>query len=341
MGLESMMRAFLLMVTLFFSCSCSNGDEPSFLDDRAGLLSSQQKEYLNDYNNALLKDLDIHFKLIILAERAEDINETAAVLFGDLGLKTGGARGLLFLVDPLGKQARIEVGYDLEGVFPDAFVGYIENKQMVPFFAAGRTGTGVAAATELFVSRVQWSLSGQGFDPFQEIGARHYFSGGGGARVSVAIGSGKTNSQSVSAEPFLARASPEETLHEYMRVLRQHEKNPQLELFTPETREFFKKWLVTDGQQDNELRSLERAVPEKVIIAGEYAVIRYPVGQRTQAPYFLKKGADGWMLDFWTMSQVLQMNHENNYHFKRLDHPYRFAFADWQFDQNGFPVVSR
>ena len=339
MGLENMMRA--LLMTLFFFCSCSSGDEPSFLDDRAGLLSRQQKEYLNDYNNALLKDLDIHFKLIILAEPAEDINQAAAELFGDLGVKTGGARGLLFLVDPRGKQARIEVGYDLETVFPDAFVGYIENNQMVPFFAAGRTGTGVAAATELFVSRVQRYLSGQGFEPFEEIGARRYFSGGGGARVRVDIGSGKTNSRSVSAEPFLARTSPEETLHEYMRVLRQHEKNPQLELFTPETREFFKKWLVTDAQQDNELRLLERAVPEKVVISGEYAVIRYPVGQPTQAPYFFKKGADGWMLDFWTMSQVLQMNHKNHYHFKHFNHPYRFAFSDWHFDPNGYPAVSR
>ncbi len=341
MCLENIMRIPLLLATLFLFCSCSNGDEQSFLDDRAGLLSRQQKEYLKDYNRALLKDLDIHFRLIILAEQAEDINETAAALFGTLGIKTGGAKGLLFLVDPRGKQVRIEVGYDLETVFPDAFVGYIENKQMVPFFEADRVGTGVAAATELFVSRLQHSLSGQGFDPFREIGDRHYFSGGGGARVSVDIGSGRDNSKKSSAGPFFARNSPEETLHEYMRVLRQHEKNPGLELFTPETREFFKKWLVTDGQQDNELRSLQHAVPEKIVISGEYAVIRYPAEQRTQTPYFLRKGAGGWMLDFWTMSQVLQMNHKNHYHFKYFDHPYHFAFSDWRFDQNGFPVVSR
>jgi hypothetical protein len=34
-----------------------------------------------------------------------------------LGRKTGGARGMLFLVDPQGKAVRLETGYDLEGIF--------------------------------------------------------------------------------------------------------------------------------------------------------------------------------------------------------------------------------
>jgi hypothetical protein len=40
-------------------------------------------------------------------------------LFDDraLGRKTGGARGMLFLVDPQGKAVRLETGYDLEGIF--------------------------------------------------------------------------------------------------------------------------------------------------------------------------------------------------------------------------------
>jgi len=30
---------------------------------------------------------------------------------------------MLFLVDPLGKTVRLETGYDLEGIFTDAFTG--------------------------------------------------------------------------------------------------------------------------------------------------------------------------------------------------------------------------
>jgi len=340
-SLTKTIRAINIILVVFYLGSCSDNGEPPFLDDRAGLLDQEQKKYLNDYNSALLRDLDIHFKLIILKDRAADIDELAAAAFGNLGDETSGARGLLFLVDPLGKQARIEVGYDLEGVFTDGFVGYVEEKQMVPFFEADQVGIGVAATTELLVSRIQRSLAGDQIDPLEEIGAQRYFSGGGGAKVAVNIGSERKQDRTDVSGLYQAQASPEETLKEYMLVLRKHEKNPKLGLFTPETRDFFSRWVVTDGQQDNELRSLKEGTPGKVFVSGSYAVIRYPPDLRTRPPYFLEKGSEGWMLDFWTMSTVIQMNHKNYYRFKSLEHPYRFAFEDWHFDKNGFPVIPR
>ena len=99
--------------------------------------------------------------------------------------------------------------------------------------------------------------------------------------------------------------------------------------------------MVTDGQQDNELRTLEKSTPEKIVVSGEYAVIRYPASHRTQAPYFLRKGDNGWMLDMATMSQVVRMNHRNMWMFKSMDHPFMFAFRDWSFDKNGFPIVQQ
>lgn len=337
-GLSVIVRSIILVVVGLLS-SCSIDDDGSFLDDQAGILSNQEKQYLTTYNEALLGDLDIHFKLIILADRAADINEKAADIFGDLGEQTSGAKGLLFLVDPWGEQVRVEVGYDLEPVFPDIFIGYIEEKQMVPFFEAGKVGTGVAAATELLVSRVQRSIADHEFDPVTETGDLSYFSGGGGARITVGIGSADPDKNGRQTDDFQAQDSPEHTLDEYMRVLGSHEKNPELGLFTPETRDFFSQWVVTDAQQDNELKSLKGVTPEKVIISGDYAVIRYSVKLRTRPPYFLKRGTDGWMLDFRTMSKVIQMNHKNYYRFKSFDHPYHFAFSDWQFDKNGFPVI--
>lgn len=74
-------------------------------------------------------------------------------------------------------------------------------------------------------------------------------------------------------------------------------------------------------------------------IAGEQFDPSQEIGD--QPPYFFRKGADGWMLDFWTMSNVIRMNHKNYYHFKSFEHPYRFAFSDWKFDNNGFPLISR
>jgi uncharacterized protein len=98
---------------------------------------------------------------------------------------------------------------------------------------------------------------------------------------------------------------------------------------------------VTDAQQNNELRAMEKSTPYKVIISGDFAVIRYPITHRTQAPYFLQKGEQGWMLDFWSMNQVIRMNHKNMWMLISQDHPYMFAFSDWQFDKNGFPIIGK
>ena len=330
--------ALLLLATIF---GCSSQEEVTFLDDRAGLLSQAERAHLVQYNAALLDDLDIHFKLIVLKEKADDINELAAELFGDLGKRTKGAKGLLFLVDPVNQQVRIEVGYDLEQVFPDIFIGYLERAQMIPFFEVGRVGHGIEAAMELLIDRMQRGVAGYAFDPDQEFPDLDFFSGGAGARSSAVIGAktiGQQKERSAERDTFQPQGTPEETLQRYMQVLQNHVKDSQLPLFTPETRAFFSKWVVTDAQQDNELRSLRERTEGKVLRSGNYAVLRYPLKSRLQSPYFFRKGNDGWMLDFATMSRVLRMNHKNMWMMKSMEHPYMFAFADWSFDRNGFPV---
>jgi len=326
----------------FVVVSCSADKGPVFLEDRADILTKEERQQIIEYHQVLLRELDIEFKLIILAELSEDINQAAAESFGNLGEHTGAAKGLLFLVDPFGDQVRIEVGYDLEGIFPDIFVGYIENKQMVPFFKAGRVGQGVSAATELFVNRLQQAIAGKDFDPDREIADLEYFSGGGGARATVAIGAGKLMKQSADApNDFGAQESPKAVLASYKELLRTHEKNPDLGLYTPESRTFFSQWVVTDAQQEHELANLLISEPERIIISDNRAVIRYSARERTRSPYFLVQGDSGWMLDFWSMTNVIRMNHKNMWHFTDFNHPYMFAFSDWQFDKNGFPRIPR
>ena len=139
-------------------------------------------------------------------------------------------------------------------------------------------------------------------------------------------------------DSFQPGRTPEETLRTYMQALQLHIKDPGLPLFTPETRSFFADWVVTDGQQDNELRSLQTAPAGELKVTERYAVLRYPVAARTHAPFFFTRGEAGWMLDFAAMSKVLRMNHKNMWMMRGTDHPYMFGFEDWTFDRNGFPV---
>jgi len=330
----------LLPLLLLSLWACSPEKEKDFIDDQPGLLNQQEREHLQHFNNALLQDMDIQFQLIILREKADDINTLATRLFGKLGEKTKGARGLLMVVDQVGNQVRIEVGYDLEGIFPDGFVGYLERAQMEPFFAAGKVGAGIEATTELMVARVQRAGEGYRFDPAVEIPDRRYFSGGGGASRNITISSAQPEKHSSELRSsFPPQPSPEAAFKMYMQVLRMHIKDPGLPLYTVETQTFFSRWVVTDAQQDNELRSLEDAQNGRYLLADNVAVLRHPASDRLHPPYFFSKGETGWMLDFATMSRVLQMNHQNMWMMKHMNHPYMFAFADWRFDKNGFPVA--
>jgi hypothetical protein len=316
---------------------CPQTNESS-IDDRPGLLVSSERQRVDSFARSLLQDQDIELKVVILEKVASDLDQKALQLFEEyrVGRKTRGARGLLLVIDPLGQQLRFEVGYDLEGLYPDGFVGYVENQQMAPFFQAGRVGAGIEATVELLIGRA----SGVETDEMVDGGTSlTHLSGGGGARIDVQLGSGFAKKERVEdSAAFAAADSPEETLRCYLKVLQGHIKDPDLGLYTPQTREFFRNWLVTDAQQDNELRELQRVIEQgRVLVVGELAVMRFPIGQRRNSPYLLRHGDGGWMLDFAAMSRLLGFNHRNQWFFRSTDHEFMFAFDDLRFDGNGFP----
>ena len=247
---------------------------------------------------------------------------------------------MLFLVDPQGKAVRLETGYDLEGIFTDAFTGYVEREQMLPFFAAGRIAPGIEATVELLVARAlealehgDYTKTGNGAPP------EGHLSGGGGAKTDIQLGNRLPEKP---AYPLAAEFGPQPTpikaLEAYMQVLSLHVKDPDLGLYTPRTRDFFRQWVVTRAQQDNGLRALKRAIRSaEPVVEDSLGVIRFPVDDRQSSPYFLEKGDRGWMLDFYSMNQLIRFNHKNQWHFVKTDHKYAFAFTDLRFDKYGFP----
>ncbi|MGW8188207.1 MAG: TPM domain-containing protein [Desulfobacterales bacterium] len=125
--------AVSLMLLVLSSCNGSAA-LTGFVEDRTGLLTEDQRARIDRFNRQLFEELGIHLRTVILKQSPADINATAVELFDRLriGGTTSVAKGMLLLVDPNGKQVRLEIGYDLEGVFTDAFIGYVERRQMVP-----------------------------------------------------------------------------------------------------------------------------------------------------------------------------------------------------------------
>ena len=323
---------WLLLPVLFVACS----SEVSGLDDRAGLLEQGQRQRILSMHQALLRDQDIDFSLLVSDKPLDNINSATAGLFASLevGRKSSSHSGVLLVVDPFNHQVRTEISYSLEPIFPDSFVGYIQRRQMLPFFVDNKLGQGIEATVELFVARAQKTTEGIPFDPGSEIGSE-FLSGGGGTLTGFARNRAEPVAGEDSQVP--AQPSPRAALAAYRQLLAAHNKRSDLGIYTPESRNFFSHWTLTDAQFDHVLESLSSSEPEKIFIVGNRAVIRYPITKRQLSPFFLIHGKEGWMFDFVTMNRVIRMNHKNQWHFSTLDHPYEFGFRDQRFDSNGFP----
>jgi uncharacterized protein len=338
---------FLFFVAMFAGCTGNNDSSEKstgirFVSDEAALLSKAEKNRITQLNSALLRDMDIHIMTVVLKQSPENMDNKAVKLFQEyrVGQTTHGAKGVLFLIDPFGKQVRIEIGYDLEPIFTDGFIGYIERRQMTPFFQANKVGPGIEATVELLFGRALGEIGTANYmTPQHERQTGQFLSGGGGARVNVEIGSTPIEKQASSlAKKYPAQPSVQDALDKYIEVLRLHIKDPSLGIYTPETRKFFSKWVVTDAQQDNELRIITRAMPEAEIFTKDnLAVIGFSPDDRQASPFFLEKGSRGWMLDFASMTRLIGFNHKNQWHLRQTNHKYMFGFKGIYFDKNGFP----
>ncbi|HEX9767804.1 MAG TPA: TPM domain-containing protein [Kiloniellales bacterium] len=316
------------------------------VDDGAALMSEDQRARVAEYHGYLFKDHDIDYR-VVTAEDVGDISHFAVVRFADLGVgeASSAGRGLLLVIDPAQDRVRLEVGYALEGAFPDAFVAYVEQRQMAPFFRAGRVADGILAATELIVTRAQRAAANAGFEGEAWMAG----SGGGGATANADIGQGWTNEATSGATVGVpsedaataAGRSPEETLGRYLGAMAARNGDPGLALYTAETQGMLRNWVMTPAQMTNVARTYRGCTPERTRTdaSGDLAVIRYPVAQRECAPWFFRRGDRGWGVDLTMMQRAIRFGRSNAWHFDlAADHPYRFAFADWRFDANGFPL---
>ena len=124
------------------------------VDDQAALLHPEQRKWISQYHSKLLETHDIDYH-VATVKSTIDIAREAQKMFSTAGIGSlsQSGRGLLLLIDVEGNKVRLQVSAALEGVYTDAFVSYIQNRQMVPFFAASRVSDGILATTEMIFTR--------------------------------------------------------------------------------------------------------------------------------------------------------------------------------------------
>lgn len=119
----------------------------SYVVDQVGVLSQDQRQQID----SLLRELDqkTGAQLAVAVVSSLDgypVEDYALATLRQWGLGDKKKNnGMLLLVAPREKKARIEVGYGLEGVMNDAKAGALLDQYALPFFRQDRYGDGIQA----------------------------------------------------------------------------------------------------------------------------------------------------------------------------------------------------
>jgi hypothetical protein len=311
--------------------------------DEAELLPASSEERLEALLEQLREGAGVDLvALTVPGLEGVPIARFATARFEERGVGRGvGGRGLLLVVARQERLVRLEVGYAMEGVLPDAVVAHLERAQMVPYFADGRIGEGVEATIELLAERLYAASGAERAEPL-DASEEGFLAGGAGGQAPVRFAGGSPRSllDPGSRERFAAQASPREAWGAFLETNRLRIKDPELGLYDEGAKRRMRS-TVSDAGQDHIVRlygSIEPTVRE----LEDRAVILFPEDpDHLLAPWFFHRGSRGWQLDGATVASVVSYNHRNQWRFRTLEHPYMFAFADHRFDANGFAFAGR
>ena len=124
------------------------------INDFAGVLPAQSAEALRSFLADLERQTSVEvFVVTVSSLEGGDVDDFTNRLFNKWGVgKKGKNNGVLILAAIQDRKGRIEVGYGLESVIPDAIAGRILREEMFPPFKQGRYADGLTAAAHRIAS---------------------------------------------------------------------------------------------------------------------------------------------------------------------------------------------
>ncbi len=148
-------------------------DPPRLMSDTAGMLGSSASGEIEDQLVSFWRDTGVQFAVVTVPGLDGDAIEDYSVrLFEAWGIgEEGKDNGLLLLIAAEERELKFETGYGLEGELPDAFLGKVIDKALVPQFRAGDPAAGIEAAIEMVADRLM-GRSGEGPGDEESSGER-------------------------------------------------------------------------------------------------------------------------------------------------------------------------
>ncbi|MEK7095571.1 MAG: TPM domain-containing protein, partial [Patescibacteria group bacterium] len=138
----------------------SPGKPQGFVSDFAGLLTAESKNALEQKLTAFKNESSFEISVATISFlEGESIEIYSIQLAREWGIgQKGKNTGVLVLIAPNDRQARIEVGYGLEGALTDAQASAIVRNIMIPVFAKGNYEKGIIDGVDAVIGVVRGEI---------------------------------------------------------------------------------------------------------------------------------------------------------------------------------------
>jgi uncharacterized protein len=152
------MPLFVLIPGRAAFCVVNVPEKPEhYVVDLAGIVEDSVENQLNGYLQELEQKTNAQMIVLTInsleGDSIEDFSISVAHDKWKLG-RAGEDKGVLLVVSVSDKKYRFEVGYGLEAVLPDSFVGEVGRNFLVPHFRKGDYSGGIFAASIAVVNAV-------------------------------------------------------------------------------------------------------------------------------------------------------------------------------------------
>ncbi|MDH3526001.1 MAG: TPM domain-containing protein [Gammaproteobacteria bacterium] len=316
--------------------------EPAELPDFSLAQRPQGDRYLFDYAHLLEHYTEgsekylhriaqrFHMEAVIVSlpdlGQAGNIEELAVDIVNhwEIGRDHEG-RGLLLLLVNEEKQVKLEVAYELEDVFTDAFTGYIEDLQLKPYFLRDDLGTGLIAVMEELEQRARLKHQSN-YTPgvIAQLDAALLAGGAGAKRRLARYRETESLPDTPSSELTDGAATPQEAWRTMLTKWDGKGKQLKADIYTEMTK------LAMGDQNNPEKRTLSalahwKSADFQVLQDGDHAVIYFGnVKGWNNAPFLFCNTSGGWKFDIVHQRRLVVMDQN----------------PDWKVEQGNYPYVN-
>jgi uncharacterized protein len=309
------------------------------IDDQAGILAPFGPR-LGRMADDLSKDLGVDVHVVTLQETGT-IESQSERVFRERGIGDGAPTGgLLILLNPDTQQARIEVGYSLEGGLTDLHAGRIARDQLAPYVSYAASGMAVMDVLHYLRDQIYLSAAvgdiqlGEEFrrnPAYADI--KRYLSGGAGAKTGLSAVPMDADLKRLVPSEHRARYAPSEDVKEsvgaLLRVMSDLAGDPTLPLFTEGSRLMRAEY---PAARFEELKRLERIVasqPLEYRVKEDYAVATSPRPAAGFVPVLLRRENGLWRVDLVETWKNIFFDADGNYFLRNSNTPYAFGLREF------------